>query len=630
MSSPAAPAVPAAPPRGRARLRDPLVLGLPLAAFVAYAAYAVVNHVRYGTGYDLGIFSQAVWHYSRFEAPESTVIGISNLLGNHFHPIVASLTPLYWVWADPIVLLVAQAALVAASIVPVHLFAAQRLGRLGGLLVAVAYASYWGLHAGVGYEFHEVAFAPVLIALAILFGERRRWVPFAVAIAALLLVKEDMSILVAFFGLWLMLRREWRPGAITFAAGLAWFFLTTEVLIPALSDSGRFDFWSYQELGDDLPDALVQIATHPWRPFEVFFSEGQKVETTLLLLVPFLGLSLCSRIGILALPLVLERMLSTTESYWATDFHYSLTVAPVLAMAAAAGLANVVRWAGDRVPRGPAVTGVGAAMVVASLVAAVQIAHLDRLLERGFWRPRSYSGPVTRALDRIPPRASVAAPDFMVPHLSTRDVVAEISPGTAQTDYVAIGVDHPVGSVTGNQTFREQNEVVLQRLDRYVPVFYELGWMVLQREDLARGPGVLTPVPPLRGRALRRVADDGVRALVAHGGELVGCAAAGPRAPACFERAGADFRAAHARLVEVVGDARPELRGGCRHLGVLALRGAAALASEVERVRERGRAGDTAGAGRELREVQRSAEALDLSGRVRRLPALCATPERPT
>ncbi|MGI8428971.1 MAG: DUF2079 domain-containing protein [Solirubrobacteraceae bacterium] len=73
----------------------------------------------------------------------------------------------------------------------------------------------------------------------------------------------------------------------------------------------------------------------PWRVFTITFAPVQKPHTMLALLAPFLFLSLSSRVFILALPLLAERFLSTKSSFWGTSFHYSMTIAPVLAMGAA-------------------------------------------------------------------------------------------------------------------------------------------------------------------------------------------------------------------------------------------------------------------------------------------------------
>src|SRR5262245_40139394 len=99
-------------------------IGCLVAAFAAgYSAFGLIRHWRFESSYDLAIFDQAVWHLSRFQAPASSIRGYSNLLGDHFSPILALFAPLYWIAAVPETLIVAQAILLALSIVPLHAFA---------------------------------------------------------------------------------------------------------------------------------------------------------------------------------------------------------------------------------------------------------------------------------------------------------------------------------------------------------------------------------------------------------------------------------------------------------------------------------------------------------------------------
>src|SRR5206468_2869146 len=117
-------------------------------------------------------------------------------------------------------------------IVPVYLFARERVGRPAAELLALAYALFWGLQTGVGYEFHEVAFAPLLIALTVLFASRGAGARYWVALALLLCVKEDLSVLVVFIGIYLLTLRQTRRGLLTIALGIAWYELATRVVIP--------------------------------------------------------------------------------------------------------------------------------------------------------------------------------------------------------------------------------------------------------------------------------------------------------------------------------------------------------------------------------------------------------------
>ena len=145
------------------------------AALAFYLYHAFADQARFlTTGYDLGIFDQAIRAYAHFRAPMVPLKGAGyNIFGDHFHPIIAVLAPLYWVWDDLGVLLIAQAVLTAASIAVVYRFTRRRAGERFSLLVAAAYGFGWPLQALIDFDFHEVAFATPLAALAIDALDRR-------------------------------------------------------------------------------------------------------------------------------------------------------------------------------------------------------------------------------------------------------------------------------------------------------------------------------------------------------------------------------------------------------------------------------------------------------------------------
>ena len=117
--------------------RIPL-LCLTVALFVLYAGYALARQAGYLTaGYDLGIFDQAVRNYAHLRAPLVPLKGNGyNIFADHFHPIIAVAAPFYWIWNSPDVLLVGQAALIAASVPFVYAFAARRMSGRAALVVA--------------------------------------------------------------------------------------------------------------------------------------------------------------------------------------------------------------------------------------------------------------------------------------------------------------------------------------------------------------------------------------------------------------------------------------------------------------------------------------------------------------
>jgi len=483
---------------------------------IAYGTHSVLRHLHFGSnGYDLGIFDQAIWHYSNLETPTSTVRAVSNLLGDHFHPILITLAPLYKVWADPIVLLIAQAVLIAVSVFPVHRFARRRLEAVPALLIAAAYVSFWGIHSAVHFDFHEVAFGPLLIALAIDYADRGRWWRFTIAALLMLLVKENMSVLLVFFGLWLLLRREWLRGTATAFAGVIAYLLVTRTVIPALNDIEQFHYWSYFQLGADLSDALVTIVTEPWVAVEVFVTPFVKVTTTLLMFAAFAGLSLLSPIVVLAVPLISERMFSVVAGLWDTKGHYALTIAPVLAMSAADGLARL----GRRLPaarRRPVILGLAGTALAASLTIALHF-PLTNLFDSDLYASSSRDRLTRKVLDRIPEHASVTAQNHFQPHLTHRDVIYTFRPNMPDTEYLVI--DFNGGSAYPARDPLELLRMVEARRDRYRYV-YALGSVVLLRREVA---------PPGRMRRAGRRAE-GARPLERGLAGLLGLA---PGAVAC-------------------------------------------------------------------------------------------------
>jgi uncharacterized membrane protein len=455
---------------------EPPLLAIALLSAVGYSLYSVWEHNHFLTDFDLAIADQAVWNYSNLSSPEITTINPPvNMLGDHFSPILILLSPLYWVWSDPRMLLIAQAALVAASIVPVFLFAEPRIGRPGAYLLAVAYSLFWGISAAIGYQFHELAFAPLLIALCILFADRRQWTAFFISLGALLLVKENMSVLAVFIGLWLISGRELRRGAITVGIGLAWYFLTLNVLLPAFAGHD-YIHWTYSELGPDAPGAVKGILLHPDLPFRLLFDEPAKRETLLLLVVPFLGLVLGSRLAILCIPLLAQQFFSSYWAQWETEFHYWLPIAPVLAMGAADGFRNIRRRLRTEPPL--ALTG----GVVAAIMLAINLglAHgypLWTLVEPGFsLAATSGDRAAQRAIAQVPDDASATVPAPQLPHMSGRSEIYLLGYPSPETEYVlfapaAFGWPDPAYATEWLDAHRPN----------YRPIYKRDGWVVWRR-----------------------------------------------------------------------------------------------------------------------------------------------------
>src|SRR3990167_8103915 len=80
--------------------------------FLLFSYLSITKHLSLHSTYlDLGLESQIVWNTSQGRfletsfGPQGSLI---SALSFHVSPISALLSPLYWIWADPIVLLLLQ------------------------------------------------------------------------------------------------------------------------------------------------------------------------------------------------------------------------------------------------------------------------------------------------------------------------------------------------------------------------------------------------------------------------------------------------------------------------------------------------------------------------------------------
>ena len=190
---------------------------------VAYSVLGVTRYLQLATqSWDLGIFTEYVKQFAHLHAPIVDIRGPGfNLLGDHFHPIVAVLAPFFRLAPTPVTLLIAQALLTALSVIPVYRAAGQLLSRGAAQAITAAYGLSWGLQQLANYDFHEIAFAVPLLAAslsALIRGRTRAAIWWALP---LVLVKEDQGFTLAALGLIIAFSyRRRAPGLIL--AGWAW------------------------------------------------------------------------------------------------------------------------------------------------------------------------------------------------------------------------------------------------------------------------------------------------------------------------------------------------------------------------------------------------------------------------
>ncbi|MEV6331745.1 DUF2079 domain-containing protein [Streptomyces sp. NPDC051909] len=361
------------------------------------------------TGYDLGIFEQAVRAYAEFRAPVVPLRGEGfNLLGDHFHPLLAALAPLYRLFPSPLTLLVVQSALLALAVVPLFRWATRAVGPRGAHAVAAGYGLSWGVASAAAFDFHEVALAVPLLSFSLEALGRQRWRTAVAWAAPLLLIKEDLGFTLAAVGAYIAVKGPRRLGIATVAAGLLASLTEIKVLLPAFHPGG--DYAHGGNLADGHGSLLSTLAHAPLDALR----PDIKAMTLILVFAPSALLALRSPLALIAVPTLAWRMASENAFHWGTAFHYSAVLMPVVF----AGLLDVLGRETSR-------RTVRASLVTVLAVTAVMLPSfpLAQLAQRATWRTASHVEAARSLLARIPDGATVAASNRLAPQLTSRCTV---------------------------------------------------------------------------------------------------------------------------------------------------------------------------------------------------------------
>ena len=399
--------------------------------------------------WDLAIFTEAAQAYSRFEAPIVSIKGPGyNLLGDHFHPILMLLGPIFRFFPSAFTLLIVQDLLIAASVLPIARLAQRFLGRGGAVLVGLAYGLGWGLQGAVAAQFHEVCVAVPLLACAGAAFVERRWGACMAWLAPVILVKEDLGLTVFVAGLALAWRRrgEDRSGMLASLAyalfGIVAFVVTVKLFLPAMNPAGT---WAYSLDGSATGAGTAMAGATAAREvpslWQILAVPSVKIVTLAVLLAGAGVVGARSPWFALVLPTLAWRFAGSVDAYYQwSSWHYNAVLVPIAACAlldviagwlapadAPAGLAAAGETDADCANPAPASSGRRRALAwAAACVPAISLALTATSLP--LWKlPTLTDSPrldaAQGAIDAVPVGASVETDTTLLARLvSGRDV----------------------------------------------------------------------------------------------------------------------------------------------------------------------------------------------------------------
>ncbi|MFQ6015933.1 MAG: DUF2079 domain-containing protein, partial [Anaerolineae bacterium] len=435
------------------------------------------------TFFDLGNFDQTIWNTAHGRPFQFTnVEGLSSRLGVHVEPILIPISLLYLIYSSPKALILLQVAVLALGALPLFWLARERLGSgWSPLFLAALYLLSPTLQGANMMGFYPLTLTASFLAYAFYFMQKGRYGWFWLFALLIMSCKEDMPLLIAAMGLYILFaQRERRLGLVTVLVAALWFGLANLVVIPAFTPQGRSIYLvRYDYLGETLPQILETLFLRPWTILPQVLT-GAKLAYIARLLAQFGFLPLLSPLTlVLALPSLAINLLSNFPLMYSPYSYYATPLVPFLAISAIYGARSLSEWLHQRRRIGRE----RSLLVISTLALLVGLTY-SRLygfspLARNFRMPQvtAHARLINHFLDLIPPQASVSAHRVLNRRVSQREQVY-IFPRLEQADYIFLDVSAD-DSMHPNDVRTQVEELVGS--GRYGILDARDGYILLQR-----------------------------------------------------------------------------------------------------------------------------------------------------
>lgn len=315
--------------------------------FIFTSVSLMMQHFVFQTNaYDLGIEAGTARNIVFNRSFYDPVMRM-NLLGDHFEPALALVGLCFYLWDNAAVVILFQNICVFLGLLIAFLLAKSILkNEIKAILVTMILCFCYYLQATNRFPFHiEVLAFPIFLFMLLKLEEKSKSTLFLISLLslALLTIKEDVSLTLSIFGLWVILFKKGKrlEGLSMFLIGAIGFYVIIKYIMPYFSDGVYTHLGRYTNLGQNPQEILHTLFLRPIVIVKnIFISE--KITSILLLFAWFGFLPVLAPKYILAgLSPILYNIISCYPSQYRFEAHYSITLLPFLFYASVYGLYNL-------------------------------------------------------------------------------------------------------------------------------------------------------------------------------------------------------------------------------------------------------------------------------------------------
>lgn len=351
------------------------------------------------------------------------------MLEDHFQLILILFAPLYWLWDNVRVLLISQSFIMVFASYTLYLLAKKITeSAIFSFAICFSYLFFIGTQFAILNEFHQVTVAPLFIALLYYALARKNLRLYFYTVLGLLITKEDMSLLIASIGFGLLFSKNYKKiGLITFLSGVSSFFFLVYFYMPLISFKGVYDHFHFGAIGASPLEIISNIFKNPLLFFKSLVIPIIKLRTLFISFFTFAFLPIFAPLVYL-LPLIQDisvRFIYAGPQYtkWELVNHHAATGAMLLAIAAIYGT-KLIKNKFLLFNRPFNYSYFAILLILSTTIANIHFhGPINSIFKGQFYKHPQWVKDNDKVISSVPIKASVAAQNNLVPHLTHRDSI---------------------------------------------------------------------------------------------------------------------------------------------------------------------------------------------------------------
>ncbi|MBF0521779.1 MAG: DUF2079 domain-containing protein [Candidatus Omnitrophica bacterium] len=317
-----------------------------LVGFFLYAFFILYRYIHFAyDDWDMAFLNQCLWNLSHGKL-FSSLYGF-NCFGDHSTFINLFALPIFMLFPHPLTFSFIQIALFISSVFLLYVIAKEGLGKLPAFIIALTYLVFPPNLFAMCHDCNPESLAPFFLLLAVYSYRKKNLGGYFVSIIFLFLIKENMPLIVGMLSLWGIFaqdRNRIKWGVVPLAISFCYFLIAAKFIIPHFRGMEQSSLWvRFSYLGSTPKDILHKL--FQFRTLKGIFLLPANIDFLkelfgALLLPAILSPTVLSLIS----PVIAYHLISSHFPEKTIFYSYSLTMTPIIFLAAIQTLTKIKRW----------------------------------------------------------------------------------------------------------------------------------------------------------------------------------------------------------------------------------------------------------------------------------------------